>query len=86
MSVFEKSSKLNCFNYRPISLLSNVEKILENLCINESIIFCLKTILLITCNLVSDKKFSTFHTLINLTENTRQALDEAYTGCGIFVD
>ena len=28
----------------------------------------------------------TSHVLINLTENIRQALDEGYIGCGIFVD
>ena len=27
--VFKKDSKLNCSNYCPISLLSNIEKILE---------------------------------------------------------
>ena len=32
------------------------------------------------------EKFSTTHASINLTENTRQALDEGYIGCGIFVD
>ena len=32
------------------------------------------------------QKFSTFHALINLTENIRQALDEGYIECGIFVD
>ena len=30
-SVFKKDSKLNCSNYCPISLLSNIEKILEKL-------------------------------------------------------
>ena len=29
--VFKKDSKLNYSNYRPISLLSNIEKILEKL-------------------------------------------------------
>ena len=32
------------------------------------------------------QKFSASHVLINLTENMRQALDEGYIGCGIFVD
>ena len=39
-----------------------------------------------TCRLLSDKKVSTSHTLINLTEDIRQALDEGYIGCCIFVD
>ena len=32
------------------------------------------------------QKFSTSHALINLAENIRQALDDRYIGCGIFVD
>ena len=32
------------------------------------------------------QNFFTAHTLINLTENIRQALDEGYIGCGIIVD
>ena len=32
------------------------------------------------------QKFSTSHTSINLTKNIRQALDEGYIECGIFVD
>ena len=32
------------------------------------------------------QKFSASHALINLTENIRQAPDEGYIGCGIFVD
>ena len=33
--VFKKDSKLNYSNYRPISLLSNIEKILEKLMYNR---------------------------------------------------
>ena len=33
----------------------------------------------------SRQNFSTAHTLINLTENIKQALGEGYIGCGIFV-
>ena len=32
------------------------------------------------------QRFSGSHALINLTENIRQAVDEGYIGCGIFVD
>ena len=32
------------------------------------------------------QKFSTSHAVINLTENIRQALDNGYVGCGVFVD
>ena len=32
------------------------------------------------------QNFTTTHAFINLTENIRQALDEGYIGCGIFVD
>ena len=32
------------------------------------------------------QNFSTALALINLTKNIRQALNEGYTGCGIFVD
>ena len=32
------------------------------------------------------QNFFTAHALINLTENIRQALDEGYIGCAIFVD
>ena len=32
------------------------------------------------------QNFSSALALINLTKNIRQALNEGYTGCGIFVD
>ena len=32
------------------------------------------------------QKFCASHALINLTENIRQALDEGYIGCGVFMD
>ena len=45
--VFKKDSKLdNCY-YRPIPLLSNIEKILENLCIRDYIPFSIATISII---------------------------------------
>ena len=33
--IFKKESKLKCSNYRPISLLSNIDKILERIMYNR---------------------------------------------------
>ena len=54
VSVFKKDSKLDYSNYRPISLLSNIEKILENLCIRDYIPFSITIILSITYSLDLD--------------------------------
>ena len=52
--VFKKDSKLDYNNYRPISLLSNIEKFLKNLCIRDCILFLIIIMLSITYSLVSD--------------------------------
>ena len=86
MHVFKKGSKLDCCNYHPISLLSNVEKILEKLKYKQVYNFLTEN------NITYDLRFgfrqilAASHTLINLTKNIRQALDEGYIGCGTFVD
>ena len=69
-------------NYRPISLLSNNEKIHENLMYK----FLNDNNILYNPQFGFRQNFSTTHTLINLTENIRQTLDEEKIGCGIFVD
>ena len=84
--VFKKDSKLDYRNYRPISFLSNIEKILEKLMYERLYTF------LDNKNITNDLKFgfrqqySTSHVLINITENIRKALDDGYIGCGVFVD
>ena len=84
--VFKKGSKLDCCNYRPISLLSNVEKILEKLMYKRVYNFLTENNIIYDLQFGFRQKFSASHALINLTENIRQALDEGYIGCGIFVD
>ena len=86
VSVFQRGSKLDCCNYRPISLLSNVEKILEKLMYKRVYNFLSQNNIIYDLQFGFRQKFSTSHALINLTENIRQALDEGYIGCGIFVD
>ena len=80
------NSKLNYSKYRPIFLLSNIEKILKELMYTFLYSF------LDYNNIIYDLQFgfrqqhSTFYALINITENIRKALDDGNIGCGIFVD
>ena len=73
-----KDSKLDYSNYSPISLLSNIEEILENVSIGDYIPS------LITNILSNDLQFgfTQQYALINITENIRKALDDGNIGCG----
>ena len=52
--IFEKDSKLGYGKYRPISLSSNIERILEKLMYKNYIHFLITIMLSITCSLDSD--------------------------------
>ena len=80
--VFKKDSKLDYSNYHPISLPTNIEK---NTWKIKYILFSKTIMLSITQSLVPDKKYSTSHALINVTENIRKALDDGNIGCGVLV-
>ena len=84
--VHKKDSKLDCRNYYPISLLSNVEKILKKLMYKRVYQFLAEDNIIYDFQFGFRQNYSTAHALINLTDNIRQALDEKYIGCGIFVD
>ena len=84
--VHKKDSKLDCRNYRRISLLSNVEKILKKLMYKRVCQFLTENNIIYDLQFGFKQTFSTAHVLINLTENIRQVLDEGHIGCGIFVD
>ena len=83
--VFKKDSKLDYSNYRPISLLSNIEKILEKLMYKRLYTFLNKNIIY-NLQFGFRQQYSTSHPLINITENVRKAIDDGNVGCGIFLD
>ena len=83
--IFKKDSKLDYSNYHPISLLLNIEKILEKLMYRRLYTF------LNNKNIIYDlqfgfRQYSTTHALINITENIRTTLDDGNISCGVFVD
>ena len=84
--VFKKNSKLNYSNYRPISLLSNIEKILEKLMYKRLYTFLDYNNIIYDLQFGFRQQYSTSHALINITENIRKALDDGNVGCGVFVD
>ena len=76
--IFKKGSQLSTSNYRPISLLSNLNKILEKLMFNRVYNFLEKYKCIYDLQFGFRKKHSTNHTLIEITESIRKAL-------GIFI-
>ena len=83
--VFKKDSKLDYSNYRPISLLSNIQKILEKLMYKRLYIFLNNNNIIYNMQFGFRQQYSTSHALINVTENIRKALDDGNIGCGLFV-
>ena len=67
--LFLKKLKLDCSKYRPMSLLSNIGKILENKTFNNKNMIC-------NSQFGFKQQCSRSHALINITENIRTALDD----------
>ena len=84
--LYEKDSKLDFSNYRPISLLSNLDKILEKLMYTRIDKLFNNNNLFYLLQFGFRQNYSTTHALISLTETIRKYLDEGKLACGIFVD
>ena len=81
--VFKKYSKLDYSNYRPISLLSKIEKILEKLMYKRLHTFLNNNNIIYNLQFGFRQQYSTSDALINITEVIRKALDDGNTGCGL---
>ena len=73
-------------NYRPISLLSNIDKIFEKLVHKRLTSFLLKHKIFFNKQFGFRKSHSTIQTLVNLTESIRRSLDSGQFSCGVFID
>ena len=82
--VFKKDSKLDYSNYCPISLLPNIEELLEKL-MYKSLYTFLSNNNIYNLPFGSRQQYTTSHNLINITENIRKAVVDG-NDCGVFVD
>ena len=82
----EKGDKLLTKNYRPISLLSNLNKIVEKIVHKRLYSFLEKEGKIYEKQFGFRKKHSTTHALLDLTEDIRDAIDKNKFSCGVFID
>ena len=86
ISIFKKGDQQNCNNYRPISLLSNISKIIEKLIHKQLSVFLEINNCLYTHQYGFRNQHSTTHALITITEKVRHALDNDKITCRVFLD
>ena len=84
--IHKKDSKSNFTNYRPISLLSNLDKILEKLMHSRLSTFLYIKDIIYPLPFGFHQNYFTSYALILLTETIKEALDQGKYGCGILVD
>ena len=86
MPFYKKGDPTLCNNYRPISLLSNLGKIIETLVHKRITDFLNQQNILYEKQFGFRKNHSTSHALTELTEKIRHACDQGKFACGVFLD
>ena len=74
--IFKKGDYLDCNNYRPISLTSNISKLLKKLIRTRLYSFLESNKVICNCQFGFRNNHSTTHGLIDITEKIRSALDK----------
>ena len=84
--VHKKGCKTEVTNYRPISLLSNISKIIEKIVHDKLYMFLGKNNAFCNYQFGFRNKHSTNHALIEITEQIRNACDKNLFTCGVYLD
>ena len=82
----EKGSDLDYSNYRPISLLSNINKIIEKIMHERLYSFLEQHKCIYELQFGFRAKHSTSHALIDLIEDVRNSIDNNNFSVGVFID
>ena len=84
--VYKKGFKLECANYRPMSLLPNLDKIIEKFMHKKLMGFLNDQKILHKKQFGFQKNFSIGHAVISLIENIEKAIDNKFFICGVSVN
>ena len=84
--IFKKSDQQDCNNYKPISVLSNISKLIEKILYNRLYKFLNQKKCLCNNQFGFRNHHSTNHALKSKAEKIRNALDDGKYACGIFLD
>ena len=84
--VFKKGSQTLLSNYRPISLLSVFNKLLECLMYNRLIKYLEKQNILYEKQFGFRSKHSTDHAILSIVDKIQKAIENRNYSCGIFLD
>ena len=84
--IHKKDSKLDHLNYRPISLLSTLNKIFEKVIYTRIYSHLVDNRLIYAKQFGFRARFSVNHAIVSLTERIKQLIDNGNFVCGIFID
>ena len=84
--IFKKADNLEYTHYQLISLTSNISKILEKLVHKCLYYFLDQNEILYNNQYCFRNNHSTTHALIDITEKIRNALENKYFACSVFID
>ena len=84
--IFKSESRVLCNNYRPISLLSNISKLIEKLMHRQVYSFLEQQNCFYNAQFGFRLSLSTNNALMSITENIQSQLDQNKFCAGVFVD
>ena len=84
--IYKNGNKTEITNYRPVSLLSNISKIMEKVVHDRLYMFLEQNNALYDFQFGFRNNHSTNHALIEITEQIRNACDKNLYTCGVYLD